>query len=209
MSWVLLALAVPTVVIGWPWRLRSLLVLPTSEPLLEQMLAYGAPVASVDLGSSHLWAMGASVLIATVGIGLGLLYYSPLERWRRLDPRRTAERFGGLYAFLVHKWYFDELYDAVLVRPTLRLARAIGEFDRVVIDGVVNGSARLTAAVSWLEGNFDRYVVDGLVNLTGAVVYTLGGWGQLLQTGRLRSYLMFLSAAVVVLFVGIVFWVRG
>jgi NADH-quinone oxidoreductase subunit L len=38
-------------------------------------------------------------------------------------PRRLAERHGGLYAFLLNKWYFDELYDVVFVRPTMRLGR--------------------------------------------------------------------------------------
>ena len=40
-----------------------------------------------------------------------------------LGAVRTAERFGGVYRFLVHKWYFDELYWAVLVRPCLAFAR--------------------------------------------------------------------------------------
>ncbi len=75
--------------------------------------------------------MGASLLIAALGIGLGVLYYADPElhpsvpRYRR-DPKATAEAFPGLHAFLVHKWYFDELYQAAFVRPTLALAR-VGE----------------------------------------------------------------------------------
>ena len=65
-------------------------------------------------------------------------------------PREAAERFGGLYTFLVHKWYFDELYDAAFVRPTLALARGLAAFDQYVIDGIVNGSASLTVIQSSL-----------------------------------------------------------
>jgi len=39
-------------------------------------------------------------------------------------PARIAARHKGLYEFLLNKWYFDELYDAIFVRP----ARALGRF---------------------------------------------------------------------------------
>ena len=79
----------------------------------------------------------------------------------RLSAARTAERFGGVYRFLVHKWYFDELYGAVLVRPCLAFARLCREIDRILIDGLVNGAATVTAFLSRLEGIFDMIAVDG------------------------------------------------
>jgi NADH:ubiquinone oxidoreductase subunit 5 (subunit L)/multisubunit Na+/H+ antiporter MnhA subunit len=206
MSWPLLILAVPTIMIGWP---VTLLPFFGFEPVLEGMLAYGEPIRAVNLESAKWWAMGASVLIATVGIGLGGAFYAPWERWRRFDPRRSAERFGPVYNFLVHKWYFDELYDAVLVRPTLALSRYASEFDRRIIDGVVNGLARITVLVSWLEGGFDRLIVDGIVNLVATLTYVLGDWGRVIQTGRLRNYLMILALAIVAAFVGMFAWIRG
>ena len=122
---------------------------------------------------------------------------------------RTAERFGGLYRFLVHKWYFDELYWAVFVRPCLAFARLCREIDRVLIDGLVNGSAAVTAFLSRLEGVFDMIAVDRLVNLTAKAVYVAGDWGRSIQTGRLRNYLMFLAVALVGLFAGVFVWIRG
>ena len=108
--------------------------------------------------------------------------------------------------FLVHKWYFDELYWAVLVRPCLALARLCREFDQVVIDGLVNGSAAVTL-LSRLEGVFDKIAVDGLVNLTAEAVYVAGDWSRAIQTGRLRNYLMFLAVALVGLFAGVFAWI--
>ena len=210
MTWPLLLLAVPTVLVGWTFWFG----LPIAEPVLEQMLVYGEPIdtSAIDLGSAHLLAMGASILIATVGIGLGALYYAPPLPYffkRRFNPREAAERFGGLYTFLVHKWYFDELYDAVFVRPTLALARGLAAFDKYVIDGVVNGSASLTVIQSKLSGLFDMRGVDGLVNLTARFLYGVGDWGRTIQTGRLRNYVMFLAVALVGLFAGVFAWVRG
>ena len=151
MAWPLLILAVPTIMIGWPW-----FILPVphySEPVLEQMLAYGEPLEAARARPRRNWmAMGASLVIATLGIGLGILYYADpawhpfVNRYRR-NPKHTAEAFPGLHAFLVHKWYFDELYNAALVRPTLALARLASNFDRWIIDGIVNGSALADRAV--------------------------------------------------------------
>jgi NADH-quinone oxidoreductase subunit L len=59
---------------------------------------------------------------------------------------RIAGHFPRLYRFLLNKWYFDELYDAVFVRP----AKAFGlflwkVFDEKIIDGLgPNGAAFLT-----------------------------------------------------------------
>ena len=57
-------------------------------------------------------------------------------------PKRLAEVQRPLYLFLLNKWYFDEIYDAIFVRP----AKALGRFlwtrgDGAVIDGSINGVA--------------------------------------------------------------------
>ena len=100
----------------------------TDPPVLEQMLEYGEPLRAVDFGSAHLLAMGASILIATVGIGLGVLYYGPwvgLAAARRREDRPSGS--GPIYRFLVHKWYFDELYQAPAGEAdALALARRVG-----------------------------------------------------------------------------------
>ena len=209
MSWPLLILAVPTIMIGWPW-----IIVPLGEPVLEQMLAYGEPISAHELGSAHWMAMGASLVIAALGIGLGILYYAaptwhPFVKTYRRDPRATAARFPGLHAFLVNKWYFDELYQAALVRPILELCRLASQFDRWIIDGFVNGAAALTGLLSRLEGVFDRIAVDGLVNWTARGLYSTGDWSRGIQTGKLRNYLMFLAVALVGLFAGVFAWVQS
>jgi proton-translocating NADH-quinone oxidoreductase chain L len=203
MTWPLILLAIPSVMIGW-----TPIFLPVFgfEPILEHMLAYGAPARAIELGGVKYWAMGASVLIAGIGIASAVGYYS---RWRILNAQIMAERFGRLYDFLVHKWYFDELYDAALVRPTLAAARAAADIDKSIIDGIIDGSAGLTVLLSKLEGLFDKQGVDGVVNGVAKVVYVVGDWSRQIQTGRLRNYLMILAAALVGLFVGVYAWIRG
>src|SRR5262249_6934501 len=99
-------------------------------------------------------------------------------------------------------------YWAVLVRPCLALARLCRRIDQVLIDGLVDGSAALTAFLSRLEGIFDNIAVDRLVNLSARAVYVTGDWSRSIQTGRLRNYLMFLTVALVGLFAGVLAWIR-
>ncbi|MFC2967235.1 NADH-quinone oxidoreductase subunit L [Acidimangrovimonas pyrenivorans] len=57
-------------------------------------------------------------------------------------PAKMAETNRPLYLFLLNKWYFDEIYDAVFVRPALALGRFLWRRgDGNVIDGTINGVA--------------------------------------------------------------------
>jgi NADH-quinone oxidoreductase subunit L len=73
---------------------------------------------------------------------------------------RLATRMRGVHAFLYNKWYFDELYDVLFVRPV----RALGEFssnffERTVIQGLVGGTELAVRA----GNSFIRVVQSGLV----------------------------------------------
>ena len=57
-------------------------------------------------------------------------------------PRRLAENQRPLYLFLLNKWYFDEIYDFVFVRPVRALATLLWKRgDGSMIDGMINGVA--------------------------------------------------------------------
>jgi proton-translocating NADH-quinone oxidoreductase chain L len=198
----LVLLAIPAVMIGWPW-----LVVPLSgTPVLEQLLAASAPVPVHHHAMEvQLAALSLSLLIAGLGIFLASLYYF----WHRLDASATARRLAPVYGFLRHKWYFDELYDRVFIRPTLALARGCSEFDRRVIDRVVNGSALLTRATALVSSLFDRRAIDGMVTLVADIVGRAGVLARLVQTGKVRQYVMMLVVGLVALFWGVYRWILG
>jgi NADH-quinone oxidoreductase subunit L len=104
-------------------------------------------------------AVGA--LLAVAGIGLAYALYVRDPERRRVTALRT--RFAGVHSFLVHKWYFDELIDAVIVRPFALFGRFGRDvFERVVINGVlVGGPAGIvragSAAVRAIQSGFLRY----------------------------------------------------
>jgi NADH-quinone oxidoreductase subunit L len=88
-------------------------------------------------------------------------------------PAALATQFSGLYQFLLNKWYFDEVYDTLLVKPTLRLAGFAWHFwDDQVIDAVPNGLATLTAdasteTVKLQTGSIALYAFIMLIGLLG------------------------------------------
>jgi NADH-quinone oxidoreductase subunit L len=65
-------------------------------------------------------------------------------------PQRTAETWDGLYAFLLNKWYFDELYNFVFVRPAFWLGRTFWKRgDEQTIDGFgPNGVSAMVAGIA-------------------------------------------------------------
>jgi NADH-quinone oxidoreductase subunit L len=104
---------------------------------------------------------------ALLGIGAAVLAY----RLRPQLPAQLARRFHGLYLFLLNKWYFDELYDRVFVRPYRVLARLLWHVgDETIIEGLPDGMARLTAggsaqAVRIQTGSIAVYAFTMLIGL--------------------------------------------
>jgi NADH-quinone oxidoreductase subunit L len=140
--------------------------------------------------------MSVSVLVALGGILLAWLIYMR----KALSAERFTEAWAGVpYKLVLNKYYVDEIYEATFVRGTLLLSRALAAFDRIVIDGLVNGAATVTRALSAADGAFDRYVVDGLVNLIGSVTLWIGNRARQIQTGHIYSYLYAIVIGVVVI----------
>jgi NADH-quinone oxidoreductase subunit L len=105
-----------------------------------------AVAASHEAQASHAFELavtGVSVLIFCLGLGIGYLYY--VKRFPEL-PARTADRLEPLYALSYHRWWWDDLYNAVVVTGMIALARIAGWFDTYIIDGIVNGTGRAAAA---------------------------------------------------------------
>ena len=80
-------------------------------------------------------------LVGILGIGLAYVMYVAVPGL----PARLADAVPGVYRFVLNKWYFDELYDTIFVRPAAWLARMLWQVgDAQVIDGIPNGIASLT-----------------------------------------------------------------
>jgi NADH-quinone oxidoreductase subunit L len=142
-----------------------------------------------EAGTYALIAAASGTLIAWLLYGTTMVNVAEMKR-----------QLSGLHGFLVNKWHFDELYDALFMKP----AHIIGKFctwiDRTIFDGIIHGSAKVMIAVSKWDRLFDESVVDGFVNLLGSSTFAVGRSLRVVQTGRLRQYVMFIVVGVVALF---------
>jgi NADH-quinone oxidoreductase subunit L len=135
---------------------------------------FNAPTNHVlaDLETVPAWAEMAPLVFGLAGIGLAYVMYMAFP----LLPMQLATKFRGIYLFLLNKWYFDELYDAIFVQPTIRLSRMLWQTgDATLIDGVPNGLAELAVdgsrqAVKIQTGSLAVYafvMLIGVVLLVG------------------------------------------
>ncbi len=139
------------------------------EPVTELSVRY-LPEAHLSVGTE--WGLiGVATLVAVAGIVGAVTLLKPAL----LAPARDAAKERGLQRVLLNKWYVDELYDAVVVRPVVWLSRTVlwRVFDKGVIDGaLVNGSAWLMRGFGWVgsalqTGHLGWYV---LVFVIGTVM---------------------------------------
>jgi NADH-quinone oxidoreductase subunit L len=162
-----------------------------------------APESFVDYvrvdQETHEWAhhQASMLVMPLVLAGIAAAAYAYL--WKRGVPLRAAAALPGVHRFLKNKWYFDELYEALLVKGCKGLCRLLRSFDLTVIDGIVNGVARRTAEIAFGTGKVDDAVVDATVVGTARFTYGTGQLLRMLQTGRLQAYLFGLLGGVVLL----------
>ncbi len=221
----LIVLAVFSVVVAWGWPIhdaeKSFLESQIHRAQHHSVVADFGYVAAVDHGweggeiqeidvrernyaAQYHFLVGNVVLIfGAVGILFALLLYFS----RVLDPAEAAAQFPAVHRFLLNKWYFDEVYSAILVRPALTVASWCRAFDTHVIDRAVDATARATVRVSKWDGRFDLGIIDGIVNLTGNVVYGVGAALRSVQTGYIRSYVLFLVLAAIGIFIAFSFFI--
>ncbi len=84
------------------------------------------------------WVAVSPFIAMLIGLGLAYQFYI---RDTSL-PKRLAETFPGAYQFLLNKWYFDEIFDFLFVRPTMFVGRFLWKKgDGATIDGGINGLA--------------------------------------------------------------------
>jgi NADH-quinone oxidoreductase subunit L len=90
------------------------------------------------------WVEWLPTLAALIGIGIAYVFYVFSKKW----PEKLFTYFKAGYNFLYHKWYFDELYNFLFVKPSLKLGKFLWkQGDQELIDGLgPNGFATLSLA---------------------------------------------------------------
>jgi NADH-quinone oxidoreductase subunit L len=135
------------------------------EPVTEPAAAFLR--LEMPHGRTELFLVGAAVLVGALGLVAG--WRATLRR--RILPAAEAPVETGLARVLYHKYYVDEIYDALIVRPVVWLSRSVlwKGVDQGMVDGAaVNGTAKISRGLGWIgsrlqTGQVGVYVVLFLV----------------------------------------------
>lgn len=122
-------------------------------------------------------------LLMALSVGIALLGFLWAYRWYlkgSAGPENMRNRFPALYRVVLNKYYIDEFYHATVVRP------------------IVGGSR-------WLWKYFDDLIIDGSVNGLARLVRQFGRTGARPQTGYFRGYAAVFSLGCVVLLAWLIY----
>jgi NADH:ubiquinone oxidoreductase subunit 5 (subunit L)/multisubunit Na+/H+ antiporter MnhA subunit len=152
---------------------------------------------------SHAAEIARPVTLLATGTWLfGITLASLMYFLGYLNPAEVRRQFGPLYNLLWNKWYFDELYDFVFVKPTHVISRFVSGIDKRWIDGLIDLIAAVTV---WIGRKWDlivdRGIVDFAANLLAGWTYSTGLSLKAIQTGRIRQYAMFIVLGAIGVFV--------
>jgi NADH-quinone oxidoreductase subunit L len=142
-----------------------------AEVTLSEEAAAATPAPdSKEQGSSETLFTSISVLAAVSGLFLAWLLY---QRRPQL-PQEIAQALGGFYEAVVHKYYVDEIYAAVFVKP------------------LIDGSTRI------LWHGIDRDVIDATLDNSAEGAREVSDVMRHMQSGNLRSYAGWIAAGAAV-----------
>jgi NADH-quinone oxidoreductase subunit L len=115
------------------------------------------------------------LIFLSIGVGLAGMFlgYSLYKKHDLAGDDKVKSFFGGLYKTLENKFYVDELYNAVIIKPFVLISQ-FGVFP------------------------FDKWVVDGAVNGSGFVTTMLSDIFRRLQTGIVQSYALLMVIGVII-----------
>jgi NADH-quinone oxidoreductase subunit L len=155
----------------------------------------------------NFFPLAASILVALGGLFLGWLVYRAVPAGAA-DPLEAP--LGPVYALLKNKYYFDEIYDGLFVRPARWLSETLVSawVDRGIIDGALHLVGRTALRVGHAFRNYiDGPLVNGFGDLVGEGTKWFGRRFRVIQTGNVQQYLVIVM--VIVLVVGVVLTTPG
>ncbi len=133
-----------------------------------------------------------SVIVSLGGLLVGWAVYRNVRKAAQLDPLQKVLP-GWLYAALKNKYYFDEIYQAVFVKPAYWLAETFTYqfLDRKIIDGTLHAIAAIASVIGrYLREWIDKPLINGFGDFVGEETKSLGQRFKIVQTGQVQQYMV-------------------
>ena len=182
--------------IGWPKSLTlSLFRGEWFGRFLEPVFEGNPVIPPHEYGHSMEYFL-MTLSVATAIVGISIAYRMYVKQPELSD--RLAAATGWFHNLLLHKYYVDEIYDALFVNRIKNLGSMLAAFDLGVVDGGVNGVGWSGRMLGLLSSWWDKWIIDGLVNLVALALKPLSWVARIMQTGMVQNYAWFITAGVLV-----------
>ena len=168
MTWPLMILAIPSALVGWllfstNWLAHFLSATPSLT----------APAVAAT-ATPHVFHMNLAIQ-GTLAAAIGIVVAAIGHLGRRSDGPQLERFLGPLQTLFANKFYFDQIYSALIVKPLEGLALVAALFDRHVIDGTVDAIAGIPVALGSIvrrsqSGMLQRYALVGVMGVLAIVV---------------------------------------
>jgi len=186
----LVLLAVFAIVAGWPG-------IPGDFPLIGGFIPnfvhefVGETLAEHPETITFNWIpLLISLAVSLGGLALGWWVYRDIPAGA---PDPLEKPLGPIYKLLKNKYYFDELYDYIFVRPSYWVSRTFTYLwlDRKIIDGFLHLISRITFSLGGIFRNYiDKPIINGFGDFVGESVKWIGRSGRFIQTGLVQQYMV-------------------
>ena len=222
MVWPLLALAFFAVTFGWVGIPENFLgtegvftnyfhqyIGATIEETLVELKTAGLVAHALEVLPFNLFPLATSVVVSLGGLFAGWWVYGR-KSLKAGEPDPLIRPLGPLHTFLQNKWYWDELYQAVFIRPVVYFSEVIVYewVDKGAIDGTLHLIARtmyrIGAYMLWVE----QTIISGGMDWMKDQFFAITREARELQTGKIQEYTlvsMLIASALALVILGINF----
>jgi NADH-quinone oxidoreductase subunit L len=138
----------------------------------------------------HLLTGIISTVLALAGIGLAWWQYKkqplvPAANVLSLEPQNWFAKLT------FRQFYMNEIFSFIFLKPVFMFSRTVAKTDKKVLDAALHFLGKGTVVMAKIIGWFDRIFVDGIVKLVAAISAWLGSVGRKLQGGELQNYYLY------------------
>ncbi len=169
-------------------------------PLSESTAAYASlPDYHPKAPPFNIVPVATSFIVALLGLWLGYRVYwrNPLKAGQS-DP--LEKTLGPLHPLFKNRYYLDDIYGDLFVKPSQWLARQVISFlDRGIIDAILHIIARVSTWLGDLTKVLNLWLIDGVGDGIPIAIFNIGGWLRRMQTGRIQQYMLLVLIAAILI----------
>jgi NADH-quinone oxidoreductase subunit L len=193
----LVILAIFAVALGWLGVPHHFPILGGVLPEWFQEFVNEGLLYPVELPDFSWVPLLTSIVVSLGGLLLGWLVYRNVQAG---DPDPLQRPLGAIYRTLNRKYYIDELYQVVFIRPAIWISEVFTS--RIMDQGIIDGILHFLAYVSGIIGSFfrnaiDNPIINGFGDFVGEGTRRIGVAIRVIQTGKVQQYMV--AALVVIL----------